>query len=131
MRRRAASLLFFAFLDVVYAGSLAKPNAAVRGSEQMTWLAGLAPLSVWAGLWGGTGLICAWFAFRRRDAIGFAAAIVIKVLWGVACIGGWLVGHVDRGYVTGVIWLVFAAFVGVIAGWQENDGGNTWTRPSS
>lgn len=132
MGRRGRTLLFFAVLDLVYATSLAKPNAAARGSEQLTWLASVAPLWVWASMWGATGLICLWFAFRRRDGIGFTAAIMIKVLWGVACIGGWVVGHVDRGYVAGVIWLVFAAFVGNTAGWAEPGGGKgpTWTLPS-
>lgn len=130
--RRGAALLFFAVLDLVYAVSLVNPDAAARGGQQLRWLAVLAPLWVWAALWGATGTICAVYAFRRRDGLGFTAAIVIKVLWGMASIGGWLVGGVDRGYVSAVVWLAFAAFVWVIAGWPEpgDRRGPTWTHPS-
>ncbi len=130
--RRGRVLLFFAGLDLVYAFSLVNPDRASRSTPQFTWLASVAPLWAWALLWGVTGLICLVHAFRRRDRWGFTAAITLKVLWGVACAGGWLVGGVDRGYVSGTVWLFFAGFVWVISGWPEQgDGrGPTWTRQS-
>ena len=130
--RRGRVLIFFAVLDLVYALSLASPPASARTSPQLSWLASLAPLWVWAVLWAVAGVLCGWYAFRRRDQVGYTAAIVIKVLWGVASLGGWLVGGVDRGYVSAAIWLVFAWLAGVIAGWAEPGDlkGPTWTRPS-
>lgn len=129
--RRGASLLFFATLDLIYAVSLANPDTASRSGPQLTWLAGLAPLWVWASLWATVAMICGWHAFRRYDRMGFTAAIVIKVLWGVASFGGWAVGGVDRGYVAAAIWLAFAAFVWVIGGWPEDISGkgSLWTPP--
>jgi hypothetical protein len=129
--RRGWALLFFAGLDLVYAVSLASPDRMARSSPLLTWLATLAPLWVWAGLWGATGLACAWYAFRRNDQWGFTAAMAIKMLWGLACLGGWLLGGVDRGYVSAVVWLAFAALVWDLAGWPEpgNLKGPTWTRP--
>lgn len=131
--RRGRTLLFFAVLDIVYAVSLANPDAGARDSPQLAWLASLGPLWAWAILWAATSVACFWYAFRRYDRWGFVAAIAVKVLWGVASLGGWLVGGVDRGYVSGAIWLAFAAFVWVIAGWPEpGDGrGPTWKPPSS
>lgn len=129
--RRGASLLFFATLDLIYAVSLANPDTVSRNGPQLTWLASLTPLWVWAILWAVVAAICGCYAFRRRDRPGFTAAIVIKVLWGVASFGGWAVGGVDRGYVTAAIWLAFAAFVWVIGSWPEEHGGrgSLWTPP--
>jgi hypothetical protein len=131
--RRGRALLFFSGLDLVYAVSLINPDRTSATSLQLVWLATLVPLWAWAGLWAAAGLICGWYAFQRSDRWGFTAAIVIKVLWGGASIGGWLVGGVDRGYVSGAIWLTFAAFVWTISGWPEpgNGRGPTWTREPS
>jgi hypothetical protein len=131
--RRGRSLLFFAGLDLIYAVSLARPDPTSRDGALLTFLSSLAPLWAWALLWGVTGLICLWHAFRRCDRWGFVAAITLKVLWGGTCLGGWLIGGVERGYVSGAIWLAAAGFVWVISGWPEpGDGrGPTWIRPSS
>lgn len=130
--KRGTSLLFFAILDLVISLSLISPDHTTRNSPLYLWLASVAPLWVWAALWALTGLICLAHVFRRQDRWGFTAAITIKVLWGLLSLGGWLLGGVERGYVSAVIWLAMAGWVGVIAGWPEpvrNREGRVWTPP--
>lgn len=117
--RRGAALLFFAFLDLVYCWSLLTPSAAARDSPSLRFIAGIAPLWVWAGLWGAVGLVCLCCAFLRRDQVGFTAAIAIKVMWGLLLVGAQAVGGVDRGYVSAAVWLALALLVGLISGWPE------------
>jgi hypothetical protein len=125
--------LFFGGLDVVYAFSLAWPDPVTRSGSLFAWLAEVAPMVWWASVWLLVGLICLWQAFCRDDAIGYGAAVALKIGWGVVCLGGWLFGDVERGYVSAAIWLAAAFLVSVIAGWPEaGDGrGPTWKRQSS
>lgn len=108
-------MLFFALLDLVYAVSLigAPPTAALR------FLTSILPIPAWAALWGAVGLLCLVQAFMPSDRAAFAAAALIKVVWGVVQLWGWLFGDLDRGYVSAAVWLALAAFVHVIAGWPE------------
>jgi hypothetical protein len=131
--KRGRVLLFFGGLDVVYAVSLAAPDEVTRSSPFFAWLTAIAPMWLLASAWAAVGAICLWQAFCRRDAIGYSAAICLKVCWGILCLGAWLFGGVDRGYVSAAIWLGLAYFVGNIAGWPEpGDGkGPTWIKPSS
>ena len=131
--RRGRVLLFFGGLDVIYAFSLAQPDNVTRSGSLFGWLAEVAPLWLWSGAWGLTGVICLWQAFCRNDAIGYGAAMALKIGWAMVCLGGWLFGDVERGYVSAAIWLAAAFLVSVIAGWPEvGDGsGPTWRRQSS
>lgn len=113
--RRGCALLFFALLDLVYAASLL--GAPTGGPYR--FLASMLPMAAWAALWATVGLLCAVQAFMRSDRAAFAAAALIKVVWGVVQLIGWLIADLDRGYVSAVIWLALAAFVHVIAGWPE------------
>lgn len=131
--KRGRVLLFFGALDVVYAISLIVPDRATLGGPLFEWLGEIAPLWAWAALWAAVGVVCLWQAFCRRDSIGYAAAILLKLAWGVMCLGGWLFGGVDRGYVSAIIWLGLAwAVVWNVASWPEpgDRKGPTWTRPS-
>lgn len=131
--KRGRVLVFFGALDVVYAVSLTVPDAATRRAPMFVWLAEIAPLWVWALTWGAVGAVCLWQAFCRRDSIGYASAIALKIGWGIVCLGAWLFGGVDRGYVSAAIWLGLAYVVSVVSGWPEPGGwrGAAWTRPSS
>jgi len=131
--KRGRMLLFFGGLDVVYAVSLTAPDQTTRHAPLFVWLAEIAPLWAWALSWGAVGVVCLWQAFCRRDSIGYAAAICLKIGWGIVSLGAWLFGGVDRGYVAAAIWLGLAYAVSVIAGWLEpgDEKGPTWIRPSS
>lgn len=117
--RRGTCLVFFGLLDVIYALSLASPDQESRSGKFLASIAYIAPLWVWSLLWGVTGLVCLWYAFQRRDRVGFAAAIFIKVTWATACLVAWISGGADRGYVSAAIWFAFAGFVWVLSGWPE------------
>lgn len=132
--RRGRALLFFGTLDVIVAVSLIAPDAETRRIALYVWLAEIAPLWVYAIAWGGVGVVCLWQAFCRRDQVGFTAAASLKVFWGLACLGGWLFGGVERGYVSATIYLGLAYLVArVLAPWDEpgDQKGPTWMRPSS
>jgi len=112
-------LLFLTLLDVIYAYSLAYPTPRSLVTPTYTFLAHVAPLQVWASLWAVIGIITGTFAFRLNDAVGYAAAMFLKILWGGTFLLGWLVGSVERGYLSAAIWLSFAAVVGLISSWPE------------
>jgi hypothetical protein len=130
--KRGRVLLYFGALDLVYAFSLAAPDATTRAAPFFIWLGEIMPMWLWALYWGLVGVVLLWQAFCRRDRIGYTAAMGLKICWGVVCLGGWLFGDVERGYVSAAIWLGLAYFVGNIAGWAEpgDTKGPTWKRPS-
>lgn len=116
---RGSALLFFAVLDLVYAFSLFFPPPGPQQTASMRWVADVAPLPVWAALWGVVGVICLAFAVRHYDKVAFSAAIAIKILWGVMHLLAWLLGDVQRAYVSATIWLCVAGFVAIISAWPE------------
>jgi hypothetical protein len=113
--RRGASLLFFAFLDVVYAVAIATAPL----TPTYVFLATVLPLPVWAAMWAAVGAVCAAGAFTRGDKLAFACASWIKVGWACVHAAGWVLGDLPRGWVWVVIWLAVAGFVQIIAGWAE------------
>lgn len=130
---RGATLIFFGLLDLIFCTSLLYPPRRERRSESLSWLAGILPLWAWGLMWGAVGVLCLWYAPRRRDQIGFAAAIGLKVLWGLVSLAGWLVGGVERGWLSVLVWLGFAYLVAVIGSWPEPPHGwkeRAWTPPS-
>jgi hypothetical protein len=112
--RRGACLLFFALLDLVYCYGLLNPPRPV--TPALAWMANVLPLWAWALCWGIVGLLCVVLAFFEQDTVAFVAAVALKVGWGLLSFFGWTAGVVDRGYISAVIWLAFAAFVYLIAG---------------
>lgn len=112
--RRGAALLFFALLDLVYCYALLNPPRST--TPTYAWMETLAPLWVWGAVWGAVGVICLVFAFLEQDTAAFVGAVALKVGWGLLSLFGWVAGAIDRGYVSAVIWLAFAAFVYLIAG---------------
>ncbi len=116
---RGTALLFFGFVDLVYAVSLANPPAEARRSATLAFVGTIAPLSAWSVLWLVVGLVCVVGAFVRQDRWAFTAAMFLKVLWGLVFLLGWLLVNLERGYVSAAIWLAFAGFVWVISTWPE------------
>lgn len=117
--RRGEFLLFLFLLDMLYALSLARPAPASRQSPSIRFLTEVMPLPWWAVLWLTVGLICVVGAFGPSDRVAFAFAAALKVLWGGLSLVGWIVGVIERGWVSAVIWLAFAFFVIRIASWPE------------
>ena len=118
--RRGAWLLWLAFLDFSYAFGLINPTRFAQTSPTLMYLERWMPLNVWGYIWGIIAIICLVHAFRIKDAIGYGAAIGIKVGWATTFLLGWLAGEVERGYLTFAIFITFAAAVMLIAGWREN-----------
>ncbi len=114
--RRGTALLFFAFLDLIYAFNLFRPPPGL--TAVIAFNASVAPLWFWGCLWSASGLLCLYFAFRRRDEIGFAAAVLIKTLWGLLAVGS-AFGGVDRWWVSAAIWLSAAGWIAIISTWPE------------
>lgn len=117
--RRGATLLFLACVDFAYAGSLAKPAAETAQLSTTRFIAALLPLWVWAAVWGVVGVVCVAGAFTRADRWAFAAAMSLKVLWGVTFMLGWAFAGLDRGWISGIIFAAFAAFTFMVSGWPE------------
>lgn len=118
---RGSALLFFAVLDFVIGFSYLYPPPEQRQTASLRYLADLAPLPAWGAVWGAVGVVCLVFAFRRHDKVAFAAAIGIKILWGGIYVGGALVAHLERAYVSAGLWLCIAGFVAIISAWPEPD----------
>lgn len=117
--RRGVFLLFLAQLDLIYAFSLYRPTPASRLSPTSLFLIEVAPLWAWGTLWAVVGLLALIFAFRVHDGIGYGACIFIKLLWGMLFLLGWVIGEVERGYLSAAIWLTFAGVLSVIATWPD------------
>lgn len=116
--RRGAALLFFALLDMIYSYSLFNPAPEYRTNPSFKFFQDLLPLPAWGTLWGVVGLICLFNAFRSSDKVGFAAAIGIKVMWGLVYVVGAFYG-LPRAYVSATIWLCLAGWVAIISTWPE------------
>ncbi len=117
--RRGTTLLFLAILDFVFAGSLIHPQAEAARSTSTRFIADIAPLWLWGALWAAVGVACAVGAFLRHDKWAFAPATALKALWGGIYVFGWAIAGLDRGWLGGVVWWAFAAFVYVVSGWPE------------
>lgn len=117
--RRGAFLLFLSLLDFVYSFGLFNPTPQSLKNPTYIFLQTALGLKFWGSLWLITGFICLIFAFRKKDAYGFAAAMFIKILWALLFLLGWLFAGVERGYLSTAIWGGFAATLALIASWPE------------
>lgn len=117
--RRGGCLLFFAFLDLVYGSSLARPPRGTLSDPTFHYINSIMPLDIWATIWIIAGLLCLVVAFIRLDAIAFATEIFLKIVWGVMTGLAWVTADAPRGYISAAVWLAFAGFIGVLSGWDE------------
>lgn len=118
--RRGAFLLWLAMLDLVYGWSMLNPTPRSLTNPTTEFLVQVLPLWVWGSLWMLVGGVCVVYAFRFSDALGFAAAMMLKTLWGMLFLIGWIVVDVERGYLSAVIWLSFAGLMALVVPWADD-----------
>jgi hypothetical protein len=116
--RRGGVLLFLGFLDAVYGLSLARPPRELSTTSLYVYVGHVAPLWAWALAWVGVGLICLVTAFLQRDSVAFSSAIALVSVWGIVNLFAWF-AHVERAYAGAAVWLAFAGFILILAGWPE------------
>jgi hypothetical protein len=119
--RRGSSLLFLAWLDLIYGIGLLVADAAARATPTYAFIAKIAPLGWWAVVWFVVGAVCLAQAAAARDQFAFGLAVCLKITWGGMTLVGWLLHDVPRGYVSAAIWLAFGAWLFIISGWPERD----------
>lgn len=113
--RRGASLLFVGMLAFVLAASLW--FAPVAPTYRV--LSDLAPLWLWASAWTLSGAVCWVQAFVRQDRVAFALSTAMWWAYGLAYFVGSFSGANPRGWVGGAIWVLFGAWINLIATWPE------------
>ena len=112
--RRGGFLLFLAILDVIYGYALIRhPLAGPHPYYE------LLPPRIWAGVWIAVGLACLIQAPMRHDKLAFVAAATLKAAWAALWVHLWIVQRFPDGWLSMVIWAVFAATVVMVAGWPE------------
>ena len=112
--RRGGFLLFLALLDVVYGYALIRHPLAGPHPFRL-----LLPVGVWAGLWIAAGAACVAQAPMRRDKLAFSVQATLDAAWSALWAQLWIVQRVPDGWLSVVIWAVFAATVVMVAGWPE------------
>lgn len=117
--RRGATLLFLGLLDIVYSASLFTLPPETQASPSFVFLGQFMPFNAWGAVWGTVGLVCLAQAFMRSDRVAFAAATLLKCVFGLVHLLGYLMYDVPRGYVSAVIWLAFGGWVAIISTWPE------------
>lgn len=119
--RRGQALLVFGFVDFVFGFSLIDATSRAQAASQPSYLAlqDIVPLAAWGWLWIVIGVVCVFYAFARSDAVGFGAAIGIKVVWTSGLLASWLIYDAPRAWVGAALWVVVARMVVLIAGWPE------------
>lgn len=118
--RRGTALLFFAGVFTSYGVSLLHPTSEAPRTAVFRWFGEIMDMDSWGVLWLTSAAICVVAAFRhdhRADWMGYAAAIGMTGVWGLLCFWGWASDDLQLSSVG--IWLGFAGFVGLIAGWPE------------
>lgn len=117
--RRGGCLIFFGLLDVLIGQALISPPLLQRFDPTLVYARSVLPLGVWAGAWLGVGVMCLAGAVVRTDFFAYAAAICLKIGWGLLILAGWAEGKIPLGYMSAGVWLGMAGLVGILSGWPE------------
>lgn len=117
--RRGAALLWFGTLDVFIALTLFNPPTLLTTQAIYHYVYVLGGPQFWGVVWLLVGLFLYQQAFAKRDSAGFAAGIMVKVMWSMLFFAAWLIDQADRAWVNAFLWLFLAGLVLVIAGWPE------------
>lgn len=123
--RRGGVLLVFAILDLVYGYALTTvPMVQHDVARNSSMLFNLAQPFVWGWVWLGFGvfLITSSVLRQGRDRLGFLAAFVLKAVWALGYLLGWVpLRQNSVGWQPASIWGAMAVLMLVVAGWKENE----------
>ncbi|WP_336212265.1 hypothetical protein [Nonomuraea sp. LPB2021202275-12-8] len=111
--------MFVGLVAAVITLSLIHPPPEIRANPGYLQLISIAPLEVWAVLWGFTGGLCLVQAFFRSDRVAFAVTTALMYSWGLIHFAGSLTGVNPRGWVSGAVWLGFGGWLTLISTWPE------------
>lgn len=96
------------------------PYTTDGGIQLLTVVEEWAPLPVWTVLWcviGALLLASAWY--RRASILSLSALAGINAAWGVSYVWAWADDGVDRGWVTGAMFLAIAGWAAALPGLIE------------
>jgi hypothetical protein len=105
--------MFLAVLDFCYGYSLWAAPAPQRQLDLFL------PWQGWAVAWLVTGAVCLAGVPAVRDWWAFTAATLLKAAWAAVMADTWLEQGIPRGWVSAVIWGVFALTVLVVSSWPD------------
>lgn len=118
---RGAFLALFGAVYLLIAYSFLGTRVTPQVRHALRLALNVAPLQVYAWAWavaGAISVVCGLFCPGRK-AVGFTAAVVMPTLWAVVYFAAWIDGDIPRGWVSGVLFLLLAAAVAVVAGMPE------------
>lgn len=113
---RGMILLLFGLFFLAYGLTLLSADP----SPLTAWREELMPPIAWSVLWWTFGLIAVLFAFTKRDEIGYALALIVMIGWTLFSMWAWIVGDVERGWVSGLVFTLPTAILAVDAGRPEH-----------
>jgi hypothetical protein len=121
-RRGVFLVLFGAVYALIgYSYLTLSPVSAAPVRRSLRLALNLAPLTVYAWLWLGSGivLVLSGLVSPGRKPVGFTVAVVMPTLWAVVYFAAWVAGDIPRGWVQSAIFAALAAAVAVVAGMPE------------
>lgn len=119
--RRGVFLLFIAVLSIGLASAL----YAAPTTQQAIAIGRLIPLWVWGTLWALVGAACLVQAFMIRDRVAYVAAVFLLIMWAGLYFVAWATSIVERGWLSGLIYLALAGLTSVVATWPEDHPART------
>jgi MFS family permease len=120
--RRGACLLVFGLVPFMVGLSLCVTPTTQDGRPRTApTLELLAPPEFWSYAWMLLGLVVMASAMvpPHRQRAGFVLAYSLPLLWGAAFLSSWALGWLTTGWVSGLVYLGYAALVTTISGWEE------------
>ena len=114
--RRGAFLLFLALVDFIYGYSILLIANPVWSRIDL-----FLPSVAWGIIWIAVGFICLVQAFFTIDRLAYSLAVGTKVVWSLAMFSSWVfTGTNPVGWVSGTLFLGFAAITSIVSYWPEH-----------